>query len=162
TPDTVPGGQYVVFVNTSTNASSYYWSFGDGNSSNDSSTYHVYGPPGSYVVYLIGTNASGCVDTAWDTVYVIQGLIVPNVFTPNGDGQNDVFHVTVGGMQTYSIEIFNRWGQKLFSSDNPNIDWDGRSMSGIEEATGPYYYLINATDYNNKTYKLHGYLELIR
>jgi len=162
TPDTVPGGQYVVFVNTSTNASSFYWSFGDGNSSNDTSTYHVYGPPGSYVVYLVGTNASGCIDTAWDTVYVIQGLIVPNVFTPNGDGQNDVFHVTAGGMQTYSIEIFNRWGQKVFLSDNPNIDWDGRSMSGIEESTGPYYYLINATDYSNKTYKLHGYLELIR
>jgi gliding motility-associated-like protein len=162
TPDTIPGGQYVVFVNKSTGATSYYWSFGDGTSSTDSATYHQYTPAGSYVVYLIGTNTKGCADTAWDTVYVTEGIYVPNVFTPNGDGQNDVFHITASGLKEYSIEIFNRWGQKVFEADSPNIDWTGRSISGVEESDGSYYYIIKAAGYDNKQYNLNGYLQLIR
>ena len=75
------------------------------------------------MVYLVGSNSLGCKDTAWDTVYVTEGIYIPNVFTPNGDGQNDVFHVTAGGMQEYNIEIFNRWGQMVFTANSPNIDW---------------------------------------
>jgi gliding motility-associated-like protein len=162
TPNTIPGGQYVTFTNTSTNATSFYWNFGNGNYSTDTSAYEQYNAQGKYVVYLIGSNALGCADTAWDTIYVTQGIYVPNVFTPNGDGQNDVFHVTASGLETYNIEIFNRWGQRVFTADSPNIDWSGRSTSGVEDSDGTYYYIIKASDFHNTQYNFHGYLELIR
>jgi gliding motility-associated-like protein len=162
TPENIWGGQFISFVNTSSGATSYYWNLGGGASSVDSFPYYQYNIPGSYIVYLIAYNQFGCSDTASDTITVQGGIIVPNVFTPNDDGQNDVFHVTAGGMQTYTIEIFNRWGQKVFETNSPNIDWTGKSMSGVDESDGTYFYLINATDYNNKTYNLKGYLELIR
>src|SRR6185312_15951226 len=107
-PDTIMGGQYVGFANMTNNATSFFWNFGDGSTGIDSAEYHQYGAPGTYFVYLIGNNGKGCIDTAWDTVYVLEGITVPNVFTPNGDGQNDVFHVKAGGLKTYFIEIFNR------------------------------------------------------
>ncbi|HTA81858.1 MAG TPA: gliding motility-associated C-terminal domain-containing protein, partial [Bacteroidia bacterium] len=162
TPDTVPGGQYVSFTNTSTNATSYYWNFGDGNTSTDSSVYEQYNEQGIYIVTLVGSNSIGCSDTAWDTIHVTQGIYIPNVFTPNGDGQNDVFHVTAGGIQFYNIEIFDRWGQKVFIADSPNIDWTGRSDSGVEDSDGTYYYIIKATAFDKTSYNFHGYIELIR
>ncbi|HTB05684.1 MAG TPA: choice-of-anchor L domain-containing protein [Bacteroidia bacterium] len=161
-PDTIMGGQYVTFVNLSTGATTYFWNLGDGSTSTDSSVYHQYNPTGPFVVYLVSKNAQGCSDTAWDSIYVVGGIWVPNVFTPNGDGQNDVFHVKAGGMKTYDIEIFNRWGEKLFEANSPAIDWTGRSSAGVEESDGTYFYIITATDYSNKNYKLNGYLQLIR
>ncbi len=161
-PNTIWGGQYVSFTNSSTGATSYYWNFGDGGSSTNTTPYYQYNVPGTYIVYLIASNRYGCSDSITDTVFVEGGLYVPNVFTPNGDGQNDVFHITAGGMKTYDLEIFNRWGQKVFETDSPNIDWSGKSMAGIDQSDGIYYYIIKATDYNNKKYNLDGYLQLIR
>jgi len=161
TPKTILGGQFVSFVNTSTGATSYVWNIGDGSSSTDANPYYQYNIPGNYIVTLIASNRFGCTDTASDTVYVTGGIYVPNVFTPNGDGINDVFHITAGGMQTYYIEIFNRWGERVFEADSPEIDWTGRSMAGVMESDGTYYYIIKATDYANKKYNLDGYLQLI-
>jgi len=161
-PTTILGGQFVGFINTSTGAVNYLWTFGEGGTSTAIDPYYQYNIPGTYYVTLIAANSFGCQDTARDTIHVTESIFIPNVFTPNGDGQNDVFHVTVGGMQTYFIEIFNRWGERVFEANSPNIDWSGRSMSGIEESDGTYYYIIKATDYSNKDYNYHGYLQLIR
>jgi gliding motility-associated-like protein len=163
TPDSIMGGQYVSFVDSSTNANSWYWTFGDGNSSFNPFPYYQYVNRGNYVVTLIVQDQFGCTDTVRHTVYVAGHTIyVPNVFTPNGDGQNDVFHVTVSGIQTYSIEIYNQWGQEIFVANSPYIDWDGRSSSGVEEPDGTYYYLIKATDYDNRAYHLEGFTQIIR
>ena len=156
------GGQYVSFVDTTKYANYWSWTFGNGNTSNIQFPYNQYLVPGSYVVTLIAANTVGCVDTVSDTVYVTEGIYVPNVFTPNNDGQNDVFHISAGGMETYDIEIFNRWGEKVFESNSPNTDWDGRSMTGVLESDGAYYYIIKATDYHNKSFNIDGYVQLIR
>ncbi|HTA81294.1 MAG TPA: gliding motility-associated C-terminal domain-containing protein, partial [Bacteroidia bacterium] len=161
-PKNIWGGQFVGLNNTSTGATSYLWTFGEGGTSDLVNPYYQYNVPGTYYVTLIALNNFGCPDTTRDTIYVTEGIFIPNVFTPNGDGQNDVFHITAGGLQTYSIEIFNRWGQKVFEANSPEIDWSGRSMSGVEESDGTYYYIIKATDYNKKDYDYHGYLQLIR
>jgi gliding motility-associated-like protein len=161
-PDTVEAGQFIGFVNSSTGATTYYWTFGDGGSDTNKQPYYLYNiNPGPYVVTLTASNG-GCKDSVSDTVFVIQTIYIPNVFTPNGDGINDVFHVTIGGMKTYSIEIFNRWGEKVFIADSPEIDWDGMSMGGVAESDGTYYYLIKATDYIGKTYNFKGAVQLIR
>jgi gliding motility-associated-like protein len=135
---------------------------GNGNTVTDSFPYYQYTVPGDYIVHLTVSNSFGCKDSISETVYVIENLVVPNVFTPNGDGKNDVFHVTAGGMKTYSIEIFNRWGEKVFTADSPEIDWTGTSQSGLNEPDGAYYYQINAVDYKGKQYSLDGYIQLIR
>jgi len=127
----------------------------------DSSVVYQYNQPGTYWIKLIVSNGY-CTDTSIESIFVTQGIFIPNVFTPNGDGQNDVFHVTVGGMKQYYIEIFNRWGERIFQADSPAIDWDGTSSGGIKESDGDYYYLINCTDFENTTFKYHGYIQLIR
>ncbi len=162
TPDTINGGGFVNFVNLTTGATGYYWTLGDGSTTTDTTPFHEYNAAGTYTVTLIATNRFGCTDTLTKDIYVLETISVPNIFTPNGDGINDVFHVTMGSMKTYDIQIFNRWGQKLFETTSPNIDWTGRSASGVMEADGTYYYIITATDYDNKDYKLDGYFQLMR
>ncbi len=162
TPDTILGGGFVNFVNLTTNATNYFWNLGDGNNTTDTTPFHEYIQAGTYIVTLIATNSFGCRDTLTKDVYVLEKLVVPNIFTPNGDGINDVFHVEAGSMQTYDIQIFNRWGQKMFEATSPNIDWTGRSTSGVLEADGTYYYIIKATDFDGKQFSLDGYFQLIR
>jgi len=161
TPNPVPGGEYVAFADNSTLATWWYWTFGDGGTSTVSYPYHQYDTAGYYVVTLLVKSKDGCRDSVSDTVHVIENIYVPNVFTPNGDGKNDVFHITANSMKTYSIEIFNRWGQRVFMTDSPNIDWTGKSDSGVMESDGTYYYMILATDYAGKNFKYDGYVQLI-
>jgi gliding motility-associated-like protein len=81
-------------------------------------------------------------------------VIIPNVFTPNGDGMNDLF---VLNFPYEKVEIYNRWGQKLFESNNNEAFWNGRTTSSNEVPEGTYYYIITAKE---KTYK--GFIQLLR
>lgn len=161
-PNPVQAGQYVAFVDSSTNATSWYWTFGDGNTSTSSFPYEQYLIAGNYVTTLWVTATDGCRDSLSDTIHVIETIFIPNVFTPNGDGQNDVFHVTMTDMKDYHIEIFNRWGERVFTTNSASTDWDGNSSAGVRESDGIYYYIIHATDYSSKDYTFDGYLQLIR
>ncbi|HUR12215.1 MAG TPA: gliding motility-associated C-terminal domain-containing protein [Flavitalea sp.] len=92
----------------------------------------------------------------------ITDLIIPNAFTPNGDGYNDVFVVTVRGyFLARNFQIFNRWGQTVYQSNQLPLRWDGR-FQGKAAAVGTYYYVINGVDINNKPYKRTGSITLIR
>jgi len=162
-PDTINAGGFINFENFSIGAISYTWNFGDGTTAADSAPYHEFNAAGVYSVCMVATNSFGCTDTLCEDVLAINvPIVVPNIFTPNDDGINDVLHVTAGGFQTYSMTIYNRWGQQVFQADSPNVDWTGRSSSGVMEMTGIYYYVLNATDYTGKTTKLDGYIQLIR
>ena len=161
-PDTIMGGQFVTFIDSSTGATNWNWTFGDDHTSSMQFPYNQYIAPGNYLVTLVVSNVVGCADTATDTVYVTEGVYIPNIFTPNNDGQNDVFHITAGGMKAFNIEIFNRWGERVFESNSAGIEWDGRSMTGVEESDGTYYYILKATDFAGKTYNIDGYVQLVR
>jgi len=163
TPDTILGGNIVTFLNQSIGSASYFWNFGNNYTSNLTDPVTQYNIPGVYPVYLVTTN-HGCIDTARENVYVTEGIAStpPNVFTPNGDGVNDVFYITAGGMQSYDLIIYNRWGQKVFETLNPNIGWDGRSSSGEMEVNGTYYWVVNATDYSGENFNLKGFVQLVR
>jgi gliding motility-associated-like protein len=162
TPDTISPGDSIEFVNLSSGANTWYWTFGDGNSSIDSMPYHIYTIGGSYVVYLKVTSKFGCTDSISGTIYVTESIEVPNIFTPNGDGINDVFHVNARGMANYRIDIYDRWGLLIFEGIGPGNDWTGRTMSGELASVGTYYYIITASDNNGKSFNQKGYLELIR
>lgn len=155
---------FVNFVNGSSNAVSYLWDLGDGTSSsatNPSNTY-LYG---TYTVMLIATNASGCQDTAYLLIDVdqISLLSVPNVFTPNGDGNNDLFHaITEYGLTTFDATIYDRWGLKMYEWNDSSAGWNGQAKNGSPAPDGTYYYIINATGIDNKDYLYTGFVQLIR
>jgi gliding motility-associated-like protein len=83
-------------------------------------------------------------------------VIIPNVFTPNGDGVNDAFKVTGNGIVEYSISIFNRWGTKVYESSNVTDSWTGGGNSD-----GTYFYILRAKTKNGKDYDKQGYIQLL-
>jgi gliding motility-associated-like protein len=90
------------------------------------------------VYHFINTNDNGCTDTVAVTV-IATGITIPNIFTPNGDGKNDVFEIK--GLESFpgsQLIIFNRWGNEVYRADNYLNDWNG---SGLAEGT--YYYVLN-------------------
>ena len=89
-------------------------------------------------------------------------LEVPNVFTPNGDGTNDVFMVKSEGIATFSCSIYDRWGIKMTELNTAGSGWDGRSTSGEPATDGTYFYMIKAQGLDGKAYDEKGYLQLIR
>lgn len=87
----------------------------------------------------------------------IDETSIPNVFTPNNDGVNDIWTINLYGYEKINCIIYNRWGIKIFETTKSIIKWDGRITSGIECTDGIYYYTIETIE---KTYK--GYIQLIR
>ncbi len=133
------------FVNTSVNATSYAWDFGDGQASIDPNPIHVYATAGTYTVKLTVANSCG-------TDIETQVLIVPeleffNGFSPNGDGQNDNWNIPV--LNYYPVNtvlIINRWGSEIWKGTNYNnkdVVWTGKNMNGEDMPDGTYYYIIN-------------------
>jgi gliding motility-associated-like protein len=123
----------VNFINNTTGASNYVWSFGDGSGTsteiNPSHTYPT-DPVGQYEVMLIAYSPFGCTDTAYSTIQIYEELIfyVPNTFTPDSDKFNPVFlPVFTAGFDPYdyNLLIFNRWGEIIFESNNAEVGWDG-------------------------------------
>ncbi len=162
-PDTIQPGQVVTFTNTGTGNTSYYWTFGDGSSTTGTSPTHDYANSGTYQIMLIGYNSYGCPDTATGDVFVSPMVIIPNVFTPNGDGQNDVFYFTIAGATCLHCNIYNRWGVLVYQLNSVAEGWPGIIRQTNEPASdGVYYYILDYCDYTGKTHKLDGFIQLIR
>ncbi len=73
---------------------------------------------------------------------------MPNTFTPNGDGLNDEFSINLNGtvLNSFEIQIYNRWGVLMFSSQNINVSWDGRTSAGVKATEGTYFYIAKIND----------------
>ena len=128
------------------------------------STSNVYTTIGSYTVALTVTGAAGCTSTITVTIDAFgeSTLIIPNIFTPNGDGSNDVFNLSGTNITDIKGTIMNRWGQVVFNINTVEGGWDGRTMAGIECSEGVYYYLIHALGADGVEYNYQGPIELIR
>lgn len=77
-------------------------------------------------------------------------MYIPSAFTPNGDGVNDFFGVKAEGIKTFNLQIFNRWGEVVFESENINNLWDGSFKGERIKNTDVYVYQVKATGLNNK------------
>ena len=126
----------------------WFWNFGDGTTDSVPNPVHAYGDTGTYPVMLVVTNTEGCTDTIYNDIIVITEIVVPNVFTPNGDGYNDTFVIQYlkelyPGSKLY---IYNRWGKRVYKSDNYQNDWDGEKHS-----EGTYFYVLYVSDGTEKT-----------
>ncbi|MGZ3885032.1 MAG: T9SS type B sorting domain-containing protein [Bacteroidia bacterium] len=151
-------------TNFSANATSYLWSYSDtGLTDNTTDATHTYTAAGGYSVTLVAYNSSGCTDTSRYNFYIndSSGVTLPNVFTPNGDGINDVFKPIAAGMSSLKVDIYTRWGNYVYGWDQVNGYWDGHTTSGEACKTGVYFYVMEATGFDGKTYKLKSYLTLI-
>lgn len=110
------------------NLSEFTWSFfGDKNPYNGTSTKYSYEDPGLFPVALVTKNIWGCKDTLVKTIEVVSDFLVfvPNTFTPNEDNRNDIFIPVTVGVKQSSFMIFDRWGTKLFETQNAEKGWDG-------------------------------------
>ncbi|MBA3665015.1 MAG: gliding motility-associated C-terminal domain-containing protein, partial [Bacteroidetes bacterium] len=139
------------FTNLSQGANSYVWDFGDYSSVFNSSSVmnprHEYGLIGEYDVYMVAINSFGCKDTAKRRVIVEPdfSIYIPNAFTPDLNGRNDVFQPKGVGIyeDKYKMEIFDRWGELIFTSRAFSTGWDGTAKGGSEPCQdGVYIYKI--------------------
>ncbi len=155
----------VDFTNVSTGAVSYVWNFGDGSSSVIFDPSNTYNTLGDYTITLTAMNSSGCTDTYSITIHVDQLslLTIPNVFTPNGDGENDIFRPIIAeNLSGFKATIFDRWGLKIYEWADVNSGWNGQTKSGAPANDGTYYYIINGGGVDGKEYIYNGYLQLLR
>ncbi len=154
----------VDFTNNSIGATTYLWDFGNGTSANtqtvSSQTYNVVG---SYVVYLLVTSGS-CLDIDSLTINVLNQagtIVIPNVFTPNGDSINDVFRVTGFNIIDFNCTIFDRWGLQMFAWEGVKNGWDGKTNDKAVP-DGTYFYIINAKDIDGVEIKKQGTVTLFK
>jgi gliding motility-associated-like protein len=152
----------VTFGNGSSGATSYFWDFNNGNTDTTFSPTQTF-PSGTYQVMLIATNGL-CYDTAYVTIEVVDksSLIVPNVFTPNGDGKNDQFDVIGVNLKSIEVAIYDRWGLELYSWNTLDGFWSGETSKGKKAADGTYYYVITAEGIDGEIYSKKGSFSLIR
>jgi gliding motility-associated-like protein len=155
-------GVSVQFTDASSSATSWIWNFGDTTSaSTEQNPVHSYKYSGIYFVKEV-VNNGGCVDSITKEITVIADLILPNVFSPNGDGVNDTFDVGAYGFTQIDIKIFDRWGVNIFSKNAQNIYWDGHTTAGLEASPGIYFYTVVATPISGANSVLKGFVELVR
>jgi gliding motility-associated-like protein len=125
-----------------------------------------YSTPSTGIVYkVLVYNEAGCVDSAFLKVKVFQTMptvFVPNAFTPNRDGRNDLLRpIAVGMARIDYFQIFNRWGQLVFRTSTNEHGWDG-TVAGKIQPSGTYVWIVKAVDYTGAPYVQRGTLVLVR
>ena len=147
----------------------YNWNFGTGNANDTSSARDprfAYGKDTAlYNIKLIVSSNHGCSDTFNQNVHIGPDIIVyiPNVFTPDeaGPSKNNTFNVTAMNFKAYNLKIFNRWGEKLYETDDLNKGWNG-TYNGAECMQGVYVYKVEVVSFEDKVYEFNGTVTLLR
>ena len=151
---------------TATGAASYVWS-PNYNLTDTTSTSLIASPEVTTTYYLLGTDIYGCTASSEVTVAVPhdgQGiLLVPNAFSPDGDGLNDCYGIKLNGatVSDYVFKIYNRWGNEVFSTTSMNDCWDG-NFNGQPQELGVYVYYYKAKTSYCGNIQGKGNLTLIR
>lgn len=141
-----PQGATVTFVDASSGnggvITNYTWTLDGVDVANGPSWVWVEAPPGEHTITLTITTADGCTDS-YTTIYVVlpEDIVIPNVFTPNGDGINDRFVIENIEFYQNQLTIFNRWGQPVYEARNYRSQWNGSDLSD-----GTYFYVLILTD----------------
>jgi len=135
----------VHFTDQSVAADSYFYWFDDSTSfSTESNPSHLYFTDGHHSPYQIVESEFGCRDTASQKLYIEPfTLYAPNSFTPDGDMFNNTFlPIAYLGVEEWKLEIYNRWGEVVFESRDPDFGWDGTTPVGTMTQTGTYLWKI--------------------
>jgi len=164
---------YNVAINTSftlTCASSgtvnvWNWDMGDGNTKIGKTTTHNYPEPGDYKILLEVIDENGCVDSTSKMIHIHKlDVYIPNMFTPNGDGLNDIWKPVMSeySRDGYILSVFDRFGQLIFFTTDTEEGWDG-TVNGKPAAPNTVYaYQLRVRDYLGLEYEFTGHVSLIR
>ena len=156
----------ITITNTSHGESTWFWNFGDSLTDIISDPLpHVYADTGTYTIKLNIANQYGCLDSTTRVVIIEPdwAFFVPNAFTPNSDNINDVFSGSGYGFIEYQMIIFDRWGNKIYATDNYDKPWDGTANEGKEAAQmDVYVYQINVKDPKRVKHTYMGTVTLVR
>ncbi|TSJ41526.1 gliding motility-associated C-terminal domain-containing protein [Fluviicola chungangensis] len=153
TPSTGTAPLAVNLTNGSQNATVYHWYFGNGTdltTASINSQSQTYDSTGQYTVILVASSQFGCSDTAYVTIVVVepnQPMIIdfPNIFTPNGDHNNDFFEFASSNVASLEVIVTNRWGNLMFKSTDIHFQWDGTMPNGEQASEGVYFYQYKVT-----------------
>lgn len=118
-------------------------------------------PLNTTTYFITVTDENGCTAVDEITVNVELDFSVPSAFTPNGDGLNDMFTIRADFIDEFNMEIYNRWGELVFSANDIFLGWDGIS-AGVEQEIGTYIYQIRATTVNGTEISKSGTIALLR
>jgi len=127
---------------------------------------HPTANPGQSVTYtVLASTPAGCeaTGTRTVTVYSMAGIFVPNAFSPNGDGHNDVLHARPVGIREFKyFAVFNRWGQRVFYTADPAVGWNGSTGGQIVSVTTPFVWMAAGIDYQGSLIERKGTVILVR
>ena len=141
---------------------SWAWDFDDGmGTDNQQNTTYSFDSTGTYNVMLAVEDANGCTDTTYKNIVVFMGPAVPLAFSPNGDNANDLFFVQGGPFIEMEFNIYNNWGELIFSTTDTNAGWDG-TYNGVNQPLGVYVYTVKCKTEDNTTHQLSGDVTLLR
>lgn len=157
-----------------TKADGYEWSFGDNTNSNDESPRHTFNEPGNYVVILKVKNKSGKILN--DKVLIeVTGkneenpgvnesaiTLEPNIITPNGDGQNDIYKLMGKNIESFQMTITDQKGKVIFATNDIDRAWDGTDTKGNEVAKGNYIAVYSAIGKDKAVHKNRVVINLSR
>ncbi|MGL5891474.1 MAG: gliding motility-associated C-terminal domain-containing protein [Bacteroidia bacterium] len=162
-------------ANGSPGMNNFAWTFGDSaqTSSNLQNPSFTYTSPGVYTVYLSGWNDNqGCerITTIVITVVEEAQVIIPNVFSPNGDGRNDELQLDVTGVKNINVQIHNRWGNIVYDGNVSGLSggqqqvtvWNGNTNGGNTAEDGVYYYTFIIEGYDQKIYNYASFVHLLK
>ncbi len=162
----------ISFVNTSQGASSFVWGFGDpfssgiNNTSTEVNPSHMYVNSGEYVVTLIATSIHGCEDRVSLPIEIKPEFTfyIPNAFTPeSADGINDYFSGMGIGIQKYEMWVFDRWGEKIFYTDDIYKGWNGKKLGHDNIVQQDVYvWKVKLTDVFDKKHEYIGHVTLLK
>lgn len=155
----------ITFTNYSTDADFYSWSFGDGATSAQNNPIHTYETDGTYIITLIVRNNFGCIDTAIERLLIEPqfNFYIPNAFTPDGNGDNDVFTAVGEEITEFDMQIYNRWGELIYETSSLEKGWNGSAKGGSETSMeGVYVYNIKLKDWQGVNHKFVGHVSLLK
>jgi gliding motility-associated-like protein len=138
----IPGKLH--FENLTTGAVKYYWDFDNNITSKYEAPADVtYDLEKEYNIMLVSTNNNGCSDTIVKQYYYMPGFWLPNAFSPDNNGNNDIFRPVTQRttLNPYNFQVFNQWGQLIFNTTDPAEGWDG-NHKGKPCKSGMYSYVI--------------------
>jgi len=146
----IPNGIASFFNTSSANVQAFSWDFGTGNAadtSNRENPEFAYTDAGTYTVTLTGRDGACEADTTQEVNVVIANLLLPNVFSPNGDGLNDTWLISNSAYRGIDLQVYDRWGVQVFSesvngSAPVQLAWDGASDSGSDVPEGVFIYAV--------------------
>ena len=90
-----------------------------------------------------------------------SGVFIPNAFTPNGDGVNDVFYIPDANFTSFEFQVFDRWGNRVYFSDSPSFRWTGES-AGKQVASGIYVFVLSASNAKKADIRRSGNITIVR